>query len=364
MRFVKRLALLVPAIRNLHVQRDQLFRSHDRLFAENQEQQSKIAQLIKESRLLSSEVRLLRMNHCKTLQSIEARSRNRKAYALIASTGRTASQWLTDAFNVHPQVFFSHGPDLKPRKVLNASDDRRRETSRRVIEEINTFDFSDIDRYFDLIEARGEYVVYGNIHGLSPEGILESPETYRRRYYTCGVVRHPVHRVQSFTSKWLPPSKRLSDLGRLILDPNDSSIGERSYQIVKAYGISHFDDEAFIFVKAVKTVLASDKHYALSEMPVFQMERLVTDIDYFLGLFHDATAGLVEPTKQFVDALTGLKPIDRLNDESITAKTKFQSWERWKQKYFLDEIDKAGMLAIYERLGYNLRPVASTFRDL
>lgn len=279
------------------------------------------------------------------------------AYAIIGSMGRTATHWIADAFNLHPQVFFSHGPDFEPRK--NVSTEDLEIVSARIIQQMKSFDFSGIDKYFDLLESIGKFNVYGNIHGFSdiPNAAYQLQNDFRRPYYTCAVFRHPVPRVQSFVGKWLSYLREPADLRATVLGLDEYREKNSAYleELGKAYQVRLFDNEALLFIMALGTTLSYDKKYFLSGVPLFQMERLVGDTDYFLGLFHDVTQGLVEPTVDYVDALRKLSPIDRLSDKGLTAASLFQSWDNWKQQYFLDEVQREEMFDTYDSQGYNLR---------
>ncbi len=369
----KKLALLIPPINRLHRQRNQLVIEKQALF-------SALTAIETEFSNLERECETLRTEMLKTQGQLDAakkssppylfrrqldieavcqRSQEARAYATIHSLGRTATQWIAGAFNLHPQVFFSHGPDLEPEK--NVADADRELVSTRIHQQMKSFDFSDIDGYFDLLVSRGDYIVYGNIHGLTaiPNNPPPSLNRFRRSYYSCAIFRHPVPRVQSFINKWSPYLPAADNQRRPVLELDEYRENNEALlnEIGKTHHVQRFDDEAVLFIRALGATLSYDKHCYVSGIPLFQMERLVSDTDYFLGLFHDVTAGLVEPTGEYLSALRKLKPIDRSSKEEILAGPLFRSWDSWKQKYFLDEMHKEGMFEIYDLLGYNLEPL-------
>ena len=233
----------------------------------------------------------------------------------------------------------------------------REYVDKRIHQQMKSFDFSDIDKYFDLLEARGDYIVYGNIHGVQPTNVCNSPDSYRRRYYSCALFRHPVTRVQSLVSKWTSYLRNTKDPRGAVFEIDKFKTSDEVAALAKRYGIGAFDKNGILFIKAVHAVFLYDKDHLASGMPLFQMEWLVSDIEYFLSLFCDATAGLVEPTDSYVKALRRLKPIDQLGEKAVTAGTLFSSWDSWKQKYFLDELQRLELLDRYNLLGYNLRAI-------
>lgn len=278
----------------------------------------------------------------------------KRAYAIVGSAGRTASHWLTAAFNLHDEVFFAHGPDLSPCKTRR---DDQSDVFRRIAREMESFDFSDCDCYFDLLEARGDFTVYGNVHGLFPAPAEHLSTGYRRAYFGCGIIRHPVARVQSFVHRWRYEGQ-ISALRRACysLASYEASYGRELVDLVRRYGVNCLDEDAILFLRALDTVVQTDRYFIDSGLPLFQMERLVGDVDYFLNLFDQATGGLVEPDDRFVTALEKLPPIDR-RQERGTARKSFGAWMPWQQRYFRDRITAAELTECYAWLGYNLTPI-------
>jgi hypothetical protein len=278
-----------------------------------------------------------------------------RAYAIIGSAGRTATHWLAAAFNLHPQVFFSHGPDLGPRKTGRGESALDRFL--RIAQQMDSFDFSDCDRYFDLLESQDGFTVYGNVHGIFPPQPEQLANAHRRAYFGCGIVRHPVPRVQSFVNRWRYEIQ-VSPLRRELYAPvkDDADQELLLSRTSRTYGVNCFDVDALLFMRALDTVVRFDKYFFDAGLPIYQMERLVADIDYFLNLFDHATAGLVEPDDDFLAALKKLQPIEQ-RQNGAAAVTCLASWAPWQKRYFRDSIAGAGLADAYEALGYNLRSI-------
>ena len=379
---IKRLALLIPAIKRLYLDRQRLAADKEAMSAVIAGQHTRIHDLqsqlernvqeklnlqqavmnialerdeLKSSGLLSLSLRR------RDLELTAQRASAIRAYAIIGSAGRTATQWIANVFNLHEKVFFSHGPDLEPRKGI--LDHERSDIALRIAQQINSFDFSDIDRYFDLLESRDNYLVYGNVHGLIPSAIYQRPNEYRRAYYACVVVRHPIRRVQSFINRWQYGLRLLSlrcpDQNNL---SNDQTYREQLSKLSKRYKVDEPEEDAVLFLKALDVTLSYDSHYLGLGLPVYLMERLVSDLDYFLGLFYEVTARLVEPHNQYVAALKKQPPIDRQSN-LVHAEAVFSSWRPWKRRFFVDEVERMVLLDTYHLLGYNLRTIFSKVKS-
>jgi hypothetical protein len=288
--------------------------------------------------------------------SFEERSRLPRAYAILVTTGRAATHWLTAAFNLHDEVFYSHGPDTDPKKGTSSESENLQNFLRNWAE-MGKVDPDDPDAYFDMLETRKGHIAYGNIHGLMPPMTKPGENPFRRHYFVGAIFRHPVSRVQSLVNRWLFES-RASDLRRAMNSPEKFKENQPEIYdtLVTDYGVEVVDEAAVLFVAAVRDTVPWDQHCIQSGMPLFQMERLVTDIDYFLALFHEATAGLVKPDDQFVQKVRDLRAIDQ-RGHGETAIDIFASWQPWMRKYFRDAVAKANLADAYHSVGYDLRMI-------
>jgi hypothetical protein len=127
-----------------------------------------------------------------------------RTYSIVGSMGRTATHWITQALNCHPDVFFVHGWDFDPRKDIAETFDEaeyRVSKFKTLMEGLSSYDEPQ-DRFFDIIEEVGDYAVYGTVHSVVP--VWSEPEKgdfRRRNFRTSCLIRHPVQRLQSFVNK-------------------------------------------------------------------------------------------------------------------------------------------------------------------
>lgn len=265
-------------------------------------------------------------------------SSNGRGYSIIYSAGRTATQWLTSAMNLHPDIFFSHGLDLNPRKrmttaeYVEASNERHKQPA--------DFDFNRIDDYFDIMERIRDHKVYGNIHGLR----IHPYTQYRRNYRLCALVRNPALRVASFVNKWM---------GSSLATPTDPIYNnEHAREICQRYAIDPTTPGALYFIAAVRFTVTSDRDFIAMKIPVFQMEQFC-DQQYFRKMFDYLTFGIVEFGDDYAASVQRLPPIDPLAKETI-APLLMRSWHPWQRRLLSDTIDQNDMRETYEALGYRL----------
>ena len=273
-------------------------------------------------------------------------------FAIIGSPGRTATQWLADAFNLHEGVFFAHGPNLQPRKGLLPEE--RESEFFRIIEEMDTFSFQDVDSYFDVLENLGAYHVYGNIHGVEPVTAYLQPAGFRRQYFTCAVVRNPVRRIQSFVERFRYEISVTDRRRNFYVNKYRRMNRDRLAKLGRDYGRGGFSDDDLLYIQAADTTLRYDKTYLDTGMPIYTTEQLVSDVDHFLGLFLKATAGSVPITDDFALKVRRLSVVDARGNSQQTARSLFGSWESWIRAYFRNRLEKFGLRSSYEMLGYDL----------
>lgn len=261
---------------------------------------------------------------------------NQRGCTLIYSAGRTATQWLTSALNLHPEVFFSHGLDLNPAKRRSTAEYIA--ASQHRADSKADFDFSRVDDYFDRLERLGDYKILGNVHGLK----LAPDQRYARTYRTCALVRHPILRVQSFVNKW--SASRWTDVS------SPAFVNDHSRAISAQYSVQ--DDPAAIpFIHAIDVTTKFDRAYSEMNIPIFQMERF-SDSNFFLHIFDYVTFGKVHPDLSYIESVKSLPPVDPLAKHTI-ALQQFQAWQPWQRDYFLSAVARDDMTETYRALGYS-----------
>lgn len=357
---LKKIALSVPSIKRVHsernelqAQRDFLQNEKDALLRERlslktdlQAAQKKVVRMKEEGRVRNPAFHSSRdMGSIKKLKSFSVQ------YAVIGSYGRTATQWVNDALNLHHEVFFTHGHNLHPTKNLPGN---REEIFVRMAKEDSLFDFSDVDKFFDIIEKNEGFKVYGQIHGLNPAYMSEHPSDYRRSYQTLAILRHPIQRVNSFMSRLRFEIENYDFRHRIFITEYKQKNGNFLQDISRKYGISGFEDDDLIFIQSVHNTLDYDKMFIDSHIPVFLMERLVNERDYFLKLFLQATNYSVEVNDEYVDALGKLRPVDSQAKHSSISAYDYFEWKIWWKSYFQENIEKHDLLTEYDLLGYDL----------
>lgn len=271
-----------------------------------------------------------------------------KAYFIISTYGRTATQWLHQVLNQHPEIFCTHSSDLS---ILPPSPETPQERNIRVSREHEAFAKISLDEYFDKMErlVPGKKA-YGNVHGIDA---LEDFSPYRRKFTLIHLLRHPIHRVQSLVSRWLHATTYLPEhQERLWLRFQTYAQDPFIANLLQEHEVDLKVKANWLFVVAVFRLQQDLKHFQLP-IPHVPMERLVKDLDYFFWLLAKITQGQVSLTEEYIDDLYQAQPVDQRN-RKVTALEQFDSWPEWQKVLFIRAIYVMKSLNYYDILGYDL----------
>ena len=347
-KLLKEAGLSIPAIRRIHTERDGLEIERNRLL---KEKDGLLELLDKANQKIGD------MDQYKTIRFSEGLSNklqstnNQTQYTIIGSAGRTATQWINDALNLHDDVFFVHGHNLHPTKEMVTD---RESVFVRMATEDSKFDFDDVDGFFDIIERHKGCKVYGQIHGLSPAYISKHSWEFRRKYTTLCIFRHPVRRINSFIARLTYEVSQFDFRKAEFIDEYRENKNDLINSIMGKYGLSELFEEDILFVKSVSNVFDQDRINIDSDIPVYIAERLTADLDYFIDFFLCVTTYSIKIDESYLSRLQKLSPVDQRFKQSSLASDDFFKWKDWWKKYFKDEIERLELVRSYKQMGYDL----------
>ena len=330
--------LSIPAVRKIHAQRDGLMMERDSLL---KERDSLLEQLEKATRIHFSD----------GSASTNWTETNQTHFTIIGSAGRSATQWINDALNLHDDVFFVHGHNLHPTKEI--AEDRESVFVRMATQD-SEFDFDDVDAFFDIIERHKGYKIYGQIHGLDPAYIYKHPQEFKRKYNTLAIFRHPVRRVNSFIGRLSYEVSKFEFRKTEFIDNYQEKNNDLLRDIMKTYDVAKLTDEDLLHIQSVGYVFAQDYNNIINNIPVYIVERLTSDLDYFIDFFLYVTNYSIKIDESFLSRLQKLSPVDPRFKQSSLASDDYFKWKDWWKKYFKDEIEKLELVRAYKQMGYDL----------
>lgn len=275
-----------------------------------------------------------------------------RAYFIVFSLGRTATQWLVEALNAHDDILATHAMDIGPRKRPSSSLGeaflkslkRQRQVAAAV---------SGVDSAFDLMESAPQKAI-GNVHGLDGLPVFENPDSYARSYHVSYMIRHPVLRLRSLVDRW----KYEINLDKALrVEMRDAFDAMRSHhdQANLFDSIDGHDDDDWLFAHAVVYLLTGERRYLESAVPHIICERLVSDRDYFAWYLREITGDRVELNSDYLDRVMRMAPVDPRDNSSSSACAMFQDWPKWRRDLFAATLERESTQGLYSELGYDTR---------
>ncbi len=326
----------------VRLERDALIRERNILLKERQDLQGQIDKLLERIPITFSDM----------ISSTEnAFSEVEPVFTIVGSAGRTATQWLTDALNCHDDVFFTHGANVQPTKEVPT--DREALFVRMALED-SKFDFRNVDGFFDVIQNTGNYGVYGCVHALNAAGIVEHQEKFRRRFVLLAICRHPIRRINSFLARSMYEVTKFEFRRQVFIDDYKLNHSDMLDAISEKYNVPDLGDEDIIFIQMVHVIFDEDKNNIKYQVPIYTMERLTMDLDYFLKFFLSATNYSVSIDEKFVRRLREVAVVDNRFNHLPLVSDDFLNWPMWRQAYFRDQLEQYDLYKAYQQLGYDL----------
>jgi len=289
---------------------------------------------------------------------------------IITSPGRTASFWLANALDLHPDIKCSHGAlnipateiylngsfghkamgdfwkDLKISKTLSHTLDM---IYGNLIYEANNLPKNrrSLLEYFVFQEAMGKAKYYGNVHCFTFEGLLKLNNTNNGIPFACAnMQRHPVTLIESGQAR-----VDHTDTQRLLMIYHN----QLSPYIEKFRIYETPSNITFLYNTVCRLLyyLLPLRNPVLLHIP---MEKITQDKEYFYNIVKYLCPNL-EITEEYLNKVFGIGRINLHGNIKNDPFTIFKKWPQWKQKVFqtvLRDIDD--IIPKAKQIEYDLEP--------
>lgn len=282
---------------------------------------------------------------------------------IVTTNGQTASKWLAQTLNLHPDVCCGHGT---PRVPICFTYEREYKD-----EEITLALEDEIRRELTLEKIFNEYKDafpkaswYGNVHMFNLRHLQHNIETkglnHIQSLNVADLVRHPVSLIRSGTANMIAQSKfnpmRVNYLHQ-VMELNIDLYSEFS----RKYKLNLQDVEVLAFLSSVMTLFSLDLNLKI-EIPNdgkrIMMEEMTTNRGYFKDVFEFLTNGELECSEEYLDSVFSQKPVNPHHQNNVsqlvTKEEKiFEEWPKWKKEIFQEVLERTQVKQGYERLGYH-----------
>lgn len=283
-------------------------------------------------------------------------------YFLVTSYGRTATVWLTQALNLHPDILCSHGPSYIP--IITRKNVPYTEAS--VVDAQNSspqFHSQTIRQILLRLEEHGNARWIGNVHGFTSRNLwlrgwteLDTPP-----YRSVNLLRHPIARADSFWRRWQCERNFDSPFTRWIASEVTKKLKyQRTIKELKYYyniTLESFEERAFFYA-----VMQMSNDYRDMKLKTAQIisERLVSDMDYFAYTAKLLMGDSISLSNEYLDQVQQLGKQNASTTSGRDADSIFKSWQPWQRTLFMVFLrDHPKLAACYESYGYTLPQQAS-----
>ena len=211
-----------------------------------------------------------------------------KRYFLVTSYGRTATYWLADSLNKHPDIVCSHG--LLP--ITSYGERLPQDVTRYHHENESSLARKSIDDLFDELEEVELAKVYGNVHGYVAYGLFSKLATYKpkRAISIINLTRHPITRIESLANEWCyectfsstmrQRQEQMRQQNKVAFDFAQSNFPHIDFSVT----------ENSIFLSALLTVIRNDvQELRIDDLLHVPMERMTKDVEYFCWMLQYLT---------------------------------------------------------------------------
>lgn len=291
-----------------------------------------------------------------------------RSYFLVASTGRTATHWLSEVLNRHPLIYCSHGFTWPKLDKEMASFGKG--SSRMMWERRTDFENFSIGQFLFLHERATDKPFVGNVHGYSMGAIsrkMRSREdainpnfggndapsgTIARPIKIVNLIRYPILQCDSMVKRTLA-SIRLGNVHHQT-HLHQARATLSLLNISHEYVIENFNaEEVWSFVYALGITLDTVRDSAFN-VPQFRMEDIVSRPAELTRLIHAICSTDISIPDAFCTESMRLGPRDVTSDRARTAPEVFSGWSDWKCEIFKSYFTSTPTRERVERQGYEL----------
>lgn len=275
-------------------------------------------------------------------------------YVFVCSYGRTATYWLSQLLNAHPDIICSHGPTTPP--IIEYEDSSPQELDKWVWENMPAFHDLKLPDVMRDMRKMGDARYYVKVHAYSAFNLFNRlvSEGVSRPVFMANVVRHPVTRVESFAKRWVENAQWNAQMRSFMLDwwREQPPARELEKHLARNFDVD-FTNEANVFFATACLWLRQDREDLAVPMLHASSERLVGDPDYFAWFLDRLTEGRLAGDPEIMDIYRKTGP-KNVSAGALPAREVFDGWDDWKRAAFAYVTDVYDLAPLYARFPYSL----------
>ena len=274
---------------------------------------------------------------------------------ILASHGRTGTNWIMRALNAHPDFFCTHsrlGTDYDPvsRKTRAPSELAHLEP---VAGDMH------IDEYFDHLIGYRRAKHYVSSHNFQVNTVAQKFRSHppRRRYVVVNMTRHPVVRVRSFVERMtyedsleLHRASRRQHTYRIL---RETPVSRLVADAEREFGVDIEEYSSACFLASMWTIMveADELNEPVLHVP---MERLFSDAQYFSWFVWRVTEGTTCLEPGFIARVYANGAMNQSPDsERVFAHDVYAGLPDWQKFCWRRLLREKCLQKQYDALGYD-----------
>jgi len=267
-----------------------------------------------------------------------------KKYFFITTNGNSASRWLAQTLNMHPEIICSHSP---AKLAISMSYDRAYSDIefKKIMEDENRKKIP-VDILLDELEQIGEAICYGNVHMFNLRQLRENTRNNKNKkcFRVVDLVRHPVPFVQSGTSNMLRQAQYNND--RLNYLKNVYYRNRELYDdFASVYKLDFNKVHVLSFMANVMTLKSLSINMRIHEIDRrITMETITSDKLEYQNLVNLITEGEVYADNRWLSNVFSTNAVNthKIKKKFSEPKDIYSYWDNWQKDFFdlLVEISK------------------------
>lgn len=275
----------------------------------------------------------------------------------ITTYGRTASHWIAEVLDSHPDISCSHGSSCVP-----VSQHREDENAILLEAWSGRRDFyrQTLTTLVERIHAEEPTNIYGNIHGFTATNLYRKwlEESPRLPIRMANITRHPFTRMESFVERWhrYMQDQELAQPFSIMMEEamhHNTTFQHMLQQMTDDFSIDPADWSNRLFIFAL---LQQSNDISDADTPIrhFQFEKLIAKPRYLQKLIQHITGNGVVLDTPYLQRIQRIGTRDAASGNSNDINAAVSRWQPWQIALVREWSQQRITSHAYRTLGYKV----------
>lgn len=279
-----------------------------------------------------------------------------KKYFFITTNGNSASRWLAQTLNMHPEIICSHSPARI--KTALAYDHAYSDNEFKTIMRDETRKKIPIDFLLNELEQIGNASCYGNVHLFNLRQLRANinKNGHSKKIRVVDLVRHPIPFVQSGTYNMVRQAQY--NANRLSYLKNVYYRNREIYDDFSSiYKLDYNDLHTLSFMANVMALKSLSINMQIREVDHrIKMEDITTNKVEYQKLINIISDGKVCADERYLNEVFSIKAVNthKVKMQPDEPKAIYNNWSDWQKNFFDLMVENTNIHnSYYNTFGYD-----------